>query len=409
MLKPQKDLEQEFIGALLLRPERYFSVADKVEARDLTEESAQVIYKAIGEMWRDSRPIDPGTVGLRVGMKHSPWLAFDAITSAHAGQYAEELARRAKSRRLSVALAGLAAQNGQLDDPDEVLHQMQQLYREEAGDRNVSADITSVIHRFRKVQSQNKERGRLGLSTGFQMLDRDYITYQPGHLWVVGAWTSTGKTQWAIEAVERFFVANQNPVAAIFSTEMTEEQNLARMIANRTGMHTNLILSGRLSGQAEEAVAGCVSMIGRRRLFIFDKVRDVAGIDIHCRKIKMQHGLDVVFIDFIQNVRKPGYKSKYEMMSDIAIDLQALAKDLRCTIVCLSQIPNSAGKEDAGILEYKGAGEIAAACDLGVLLKRSKEDKSVILWETRKNRHGACNKFCLRFSNNWTRLEETAA
>lgn len=410
MLKPQKDLEQDFIGALLYKPEKYFAVADRVELHDLTEESARVIYKAVGEMWRDSQPIDVRTVALRVGMKHAPWVAGDAMApSAFAESFAEEIAKRAKKRRLSVALAGLAAKKGPLDEPDELLHEMQQLYREEAGNHKTTADITSVVSRFKRVQRENKERGRLGLSTGFTMLDNDYITYQPGHLWVVGAWTSTGKTAWAIEAINRLYDGRENPSVAVFSTEMTEEQNVARMVANHTGINSNLLLSGRLVGQAAEAVDSCVDRITRRRLFIFDKIRDMAAIDIQARKIKMQHGLDVVFIDFIQNIRKPGFKSKYEMMSDIAIDLQALAKDLRCTIVCLSQIPNSAGKEDAGILEYKGAGEIAAACDLGVLLKRSKEDKTVVLWETRKNRHGPCNKFILRYSQDWTRLEEGGA
>lgn len=407
MLKPQTDLEQDFIGALLYRPEKWFSVADVVTVDDLTEEAARAIYGAICAMWREGSPIDCATVGLRVGIKYAKWLAGNSVpSSAFAESFAEEIAKRAKRRRLSASLSGLAAKKGPLDDPDEVLHEMQRIYREEAGNRKTNADINSVVGRFRKVQEENKERGRLGISTGFTMLDGDYITYQPGHLWVVGAWTSTGKTAWAIEAINRMYDGNENPSVAVFSTEMTEDQNVARLVANKTGISSNMILSGRLIGQAAEVADACIGQITRRRLFVFDTVRDISSIDINARKIKMQHGLDVVFIDFIQNVRKPGYKSKYEMMSDIAIDLQALAKDLRCTIVCLSQIPNSAGKEDAGILEYKGAGEIAAACDLGVLLKRSKDDNRVMLWETRKNRHGPCNKFILRYSQDWTRLEE---
>jgi replicative DNA helicase len=94
------------------------------------------------------------------------------------------------------------------------------------------------------------------------------------------------------------------------------------------------------------------------------------------------------------------------MMSQIAKDLQALAHDLSCTIVCLSQLPNHAGREDTGILEFKGAGEIAAACDVGVLMKRAKEDKTKILFDVRKNRHGKCGKYLLRFADGWTRIEE---
>ena len=108
----------------------------------------------------------------------------------------------------------------------------------------------------------------------------------------------------------------------------------------------------------------------------------------------------------MQNVHRPGSDSQYAMMSQIAKDLQSLAHDLSCTIVCLSQLPNHAGREDTGILEYKGAGEIAAACDVGVLMKRAKEDKTKILFDVRKNRHGKCGKYLMRFADGWTRIEE---
>ena len=107
-----------------------------------------------------------------------------------------------------------------------------------------------------------------------------------------------------------------------------------------------------------------------------------------------------------QNLCKKGYSKKYEMMSQIAIDLQCLAHELRCTVVCLSQLPNSAAKEDAGILEFKGAGEIAAACDVGVLMERAKNDKRVILFDIRKNRHGKLKKLLLKFDESWVRMDE---
>jgi replicative DNA helicase len=121
----------------------------------------------------------------------------------------------------------------------------------------------------------------------------------------------------------------------------------------------------------------------------------------------MESGLDVVFIDFIQNLTKKGAGGKYEMAADIALDLQALAKELRCHIVALSQIPNDEGKQDSGLLVYKGAGEIAAAADVGMLIKRAKNPDNMLELQIRKNRHGMLTKFYMEFQNNWTRLEET--
>ena len=118
----------------------------------------------------------------------------------------------------------------------------------------------------------------------------------------------------------------------------------------------------------------------------------------------MQGGVDFVFIDFMQNIRKFGCRSKYEESSQIAIDLQNLAKDCKTALVCLSQLTLTQAENDS--LAYKGAGELAEAADVGVYLKRSKDDKSRLKVEIKKNRHGPLNERIMQYQNNWTCLQE---
>ena len=398
--------EQMLIGSLILKPDNFFSVAEIVTEEDFASRPALVSFRAIREMIAAKKPVSIASMFHVTG--DAAWVAtatdVPGIVASHK-HLAGLVAEQAKVRRIEQKM--LAAKNTLRDfGTDTALQEIQQIYKDEVGGKTKGADIVSVSGRFREVVAENRKRGRVGVETGFINLAKDNITYQQGHLWVVGAWTSTGKTAWMIEAIKRIY-SEFNPCCAVFSTEMTEEQNVGRVLANVTTINSHKILAGRLSREEGDHVDANLRWLESRNLHLFDQIRTVGGIENQCRKIALQHGsVDVVFIDFIQNIGKKGCASKYEMMSEIALDLQALAKELRCCVVCLSQIPTGAAKEDAGILEFKGAGEIAAAADLGVLLTKHKTEKGVILWESRKNRHGACGKFLLQYSDGYTRMQE---
>lgn len=402
----QNETEQMLIGSLILKPDNFFSVADIVSVEDFASRPAVLCFQAIQEMIAAKKPINIASLFHVTGDPTWVGTATDVpgIVVSHI-HLAEKVAEGGKVRRIEKMLA--QAKNTLRDfGSDMALQEIQKIYKDETGKKIKGDDIVSVVSRFKDVVAENKQRGSVGIPTGFDNLEKDHIAYQQGHLWVIGAWTSTGKTAWAVEAIKRVFWHN-NPTVAIFSTEMTEEQNIARLLANMSTVSSHKILGGRLDDAAIEHVEKKQRWIESRRFHVYDQVRNVSDLSNQCRKIVLQHGkLDVVFIDFIQNIRKKGCSSTYEMMKEIAVDLQDLAKELRCCIVCLSQIPTGAAKEDAGILEFKGAGEIAAAADLGVLLKKDKNHEGVLLWETRKNRHGKCGKFLLQFSDNWTNLQE---
>lgn len=402
----QHETEQMLIGSLILKPDNFFSIAEIVSVEDFATRQATLCFQAIQLMIQEKQPVNLATMFNACG--DSIWVATATDIPGIIGSHiflAEKVAAQGKARRIEKKI--IQAKNTLRDfGPDMALQEIQQIYKDETGNKAKGSDIASVVSRFTEVVEKNRQQGSVGIPTGFDNLEKDHIAYQQGHLWVIGAWTSTGKTAWAVEALKRIY-RYSNPVTAIFSTEMTEEQNISRLLANMTTVNSHKILGGRLDDTVMEQVNKKQRWLESRRLHVFDHVRNISDLANQCRKIVLQNGkLDVVFIDFIQNIRKKGCSSTYEMMKEIAIDLQDLAKELRCCIVCLSQIPTGAAKEDAGILEFKGAGEIAAAADLGVLLKKDKNHEGVLLWETRKNRHGKCGNFLLQFSDNWTNLQE---
>lgn len=407
-------LESILVGTVLSKPDIFPEVAALVKARDFSTQGGRESWIKIGENFShdNSDLLTKVYIGLQGDSRK--WVmsaTSDSIpTPSAAKRNAKMIADSAKKRRLTATLRDLAAKSESSEySADGILEGIVSAYNEESGEVDADIRINAAMQRFRSAQKKNAAKGGVGMRTGFDLFQGDYIVYQPGHLWVVGAWTSHGKTAFMVEAVNRFFTENPKGKQAVFSTEMTEEQNIARSLANLSGVNANVILSGQMLDNHKERVEANAEWLLSKNLFIHSKLRNIDDIMAQCRKLKYAGGVDLVWIDFIQNVTRPGTKNQYDMMSQIAKDLQNLAHDLQCTIVCLSQLPNHAGREDSGILEFKGAGEIAAACDVGVLMKRSKDDERVILFDIRKNRHGKCGKYLMQFANGWTRIIEKEA
>jgi len=400
-----KQLEQDLIGSLLRKPDNYFYAADALTVNDFVTPYGRDAWQAIGEGIKKGREINPYSVSLEIGKDSFPWLMVAEsrpIVGSVSQVMVDKFAIEAQRRRVKRELTGMAQQIDN-DDPELILLETRNLFQREITRNLDGGQISGVVDRFKQTRQQNIRNGRYGIETGLGNLDKHWITYQPGHIWVIGGWTSSGKTAISVELVARLL--GQASVA-FFSTEMTEEQVLGRLVANLTGINYHKVMAVG-GAEIDRKIEDTCQHIAINPLRIFDTIRDVDKVGNQCRKVKMESGLDVVFIDFIQNLTKKGAGGKYEMAADIALDLQALAKELRCHIVALSQIPNDEGKQDSGLLVYKGAGEIAAAADVGMLIKRAKNPDNMLELQIRKNRHGMLTKFYMEFQNNWTRLEET--
>ena len=395
-------VELSLIGGILLSENKYVDIADRLKATDFMTNGGLAAWLAISQMYGE-QPINIQTVYLKLeDEEHKKWVLSASQKTAIAANVptlADRMIETSKRARLVGTLHELATRQDL--GSEHLLSAIMDIYQKESGNIKQDCSINAVLDRFLEKQAIYKEEG-LGLDTGFESFDRDFVTYRPGHLWIIGAWTSTGKTAWMVEAVRRCLGRAK---MAIFSTEMVEEQNISRLLANMTGVNANVVLSGRMIDKHIASTNTAITSLRNSNVYVYDQIRTTEGIATQCRKLKLKHDLDVVFIDFIQNLDSNKGK-KYDIMSNAAVSLQNLAHELRCTVVCLSQLPNHAGREDSGILEFKGAGEIAAAADVGVLMKRAKEDKKTILFDVRKNRHGACKKYMLKFVKDWTSMEE---
>ena len=124
------------------------------------------------------------------------------------------------------------------------------------------------------------------------------------------------------------------------------------------------------------------------------------------KKHKLQDDISLIAIDYVQNIHGSG--DLYQDMRAVSMDLDKLKKDLSVTVIALSQVTNESAKMNSEVIGLKGAGELAAAADIVLWLKRVKgEGKERFLdCEIRKNRpFGVTGIIPLTFSKKWTRLD----
>jgi len=388
--------EKALIGSLVMYPAKFISVCGIVKTEDFADDQAKRVFEIAKKLWQQKKKVDAVTV-FAEDNELSSFLSevVDMATGVGIEDYARKVASCAKSRRIDTGLEEIYKQPA---PSSEKLENMMALYNKENDIVKKDASIKAVMKRFDKVLVN-------GISTGFPFLDDIYIKYVPGHIWTMGAYTSVGKTAVMIQKMCNLIRNNDNPSVIVISAEMTEEQLIARLLANFTGVHSQRILTKNYWQGEEEVVEVYKGLIASKNFTIHDDIYDLSEIENVFRRKEMQGGVDVGFIDYVQNCSVKSAVSGYQEGSQLAKGIQKLAKDVRATIVCLSQVSNDVGRGNTEQFELKGAGEWAAVSDVGIMLQRGANNKYAMKYEVKKNRHGKLHTHKMEFKDDYTKLE----
>lgn len=274
-------------------------------------------------------------------------------------------------------------------------------------DTNHAAEINQVSAVI-KTLNDNVERGYPGLPPCYDLLARTIRKVSPGHLWVAGGYTSTGKSAWLVDFICRMYRHSMdNPGIAVFSTEMSCEQYLLRMLSNHTLIPSWAITEKKMRPEQYKPFIDAQIFYASRNLYLYDRLYKIEEIERTARMLK-DRGLDIICIDYLQNMWGEG--TIYEKMSRLAPVLQYLSKDLQVTVIALSQVSNQFQREKGagGVFGFKGAGEIAASADLGIELERDKTNEDFMIFKVSKNRHGRTGEGVLKYVNGFVRLKEVS-
>ena len=267
-------------------------------------------------------------------------------TSANVKYYAQIVADKSTLRKLirvseetiNTCYSNSENMEGILNDVEKSVFQITQ--KRNTGEF-VSIDQV-VMNALNRIEQASKMKGNVtGLSTGF--LDLDYSTagFQPSDLILIAARPSMGKTAFVLNIAEHM-AFHDNKCVAIFSLEMSKEQLVNRLLAMESHVDSQHIRTGNMSDMDWENLIESADVVGSSKLII----DDTPGISIQelrskCRKYKMDHGLNIIMIDYLQLMTGGsgrGSESRQQEISDISRSLKALARELNVPVVALSQL-----------------------------------------------------------------------
>ena len=396
-----KQAEKTLIGSIILKPDSLTDVNSVISPDDLSCENARKSYMLAISLWRQKKQIDLVSLATEDKTLVS-YLASATSDGTELGikDTARTVATLAKERRVNTGLDEI--RNSELP-VGERINDVLKLYQREMSVERKNPKISAVLDRYDTYVKENKKRGRLGISTGFSFLDDKYIQFCPGHIWVMGAYTSVGKTAMAVQMLCNLISSPECPKIVFICAEMTEEQMMSRILGNFTGIYSKKIEAGNLEPHEIEAVETYKGMLRKKPVVIYDDVTELSHIENVFRKEDLQGGVDVGFVDYVQNCRVKGLSKAYDIGEQMSKGFQQLAKEVRCCLVCLSQVSNDVGRGNTDQLEFKGAGEWAAVADVGIHLKKKDDQLKFLI---KKNRHGPLHEHLFQYNRNWSSLHE---
>lgn len=405
-------MEKAVLGALLIDHEAIFKISDTLEPPDFYFEKHKLIYNAIMEMFKAGRDIELLTVGQELdtqkttekigGYAYLADLINHVVSSSNVQRYAEIVKGHSIRRQLITAqYQNFSIIADEEKDISAVLAETQGNLIKINAITQTNDSIKAIISELDEVQDEYSikyQNGQkyIGYQSGIEKIDQHIDGIRPGHIWVVGGWTSTGKTQFALNIVHSLL--QQNVPTAIVSLEMSRVDTLARLIGIRTNISSMAVIKGKNDLQTAHRIEEAKDFFSRAPLYVHTTFFDIEKIKMLIRKDVYTLGVKFVVVDYVQNIISEKAMREYDILTQSAVSLQAIARELGITIYIVSQISNESEKGNGAGAGFKGTGALEAVADLAIRLERDRkkegaDDEFVPVKITIfKNRHGFTGK-----------------
>ena len=394
------EAESLFLAGVLRHPDAYWSLNEVGLTRDdfLGTENRKVMAAISSVVAEKKAPELPFVLEELRGddntltIEYIQRLMSMPCTVAQAIEYSRTVKGLATSRHLTsagAAIIELAREHRA--DSETAIAEAESLLRKVRDTMPMperSPDPADILRRIR--QGGPKEFIPVRFSPTIQSLTGGM---QPGHLWVIGGFSSTGKSAVAVNILVDVLASGKS--AMVVSPEMTQEQYVIRLLS-ALSMVPQRHIRDRLPMDLEKtaAIAAAEKGLARSSLKVYDYIYRIQDVRSQAQRMQETTGLDVLVIDFIQLLRASTGDFSFGDMTEIILELQQMAKDLRCTVVAFSQVSNEMAKWDSqggdeNFYAFKGSGAIKDAADFAFMLKRDRVRQSPTLdFHLLKNRHG---------------------
>lgn len=389
---PPQNVEAEFsvLGGLMLEREAYDQVSDLISAADFYKPSHQIIYQVISELHQKAQPIDIVTVSnslqtrneldLIGGPDYLLSLLDKVVSAANIDSHARIIHEKSLLRRLINTSSSLIEKAYGSDyENAEALIDFAEAEILKVGEQKTSSGLIGSMEivktSIEKIEDLYKRKADVtGVPTGFTELDRMTSGLHGGELIIIAARPSMGKTALSLNLASHMALRAKKTVA-YFSVEMGKESVMMRLLAAEAKISMGEIRNGRIQDASWPKLIQAAGSISEANLFI-DDTAGISPFEIRarCRRLKAQHGLDCIMIDYLQLMDlKQKVESRERAVSEISKGLKAIAKELQIPIIALAQLNRGVeGRSDRRpmLSDLRESGSIEQDADVIMMLYR---------------------------------------
>ena len=431
------EAEQAVLGGLMLAPEAYDRVNDQLTESDFYRRDHQMIYRAIRELSERERPFDAVTLGEWFESQGKMELVGDGAylielasttpSAANIVAYAEIVRDKAVLRQLIQVGTDIVNDGFQPEgrDSSELLASAEKsvFAIAEQGARGRTDFVAmpgALKDAFEELRNRFENGGNItGLPTGYNDFDAMTAGLQPTDLIILAARPAMGKTTFALNIAEYAAIKSKKGVA-VFSMEMSASQLAMRLISSNGRINAQRLRTGQLEDEDWSRVTSAIKMLKETKIFI----DDTPGVSPEvlrskCRRLKREHDLGLVVIDYLQLMSVPGNsENRATEISEISRSLKGLAKELNVPVIALSQLNRSLETRTDKrpvMADLRESGAIEQDADMIVFIyrdeyynKENSPDKGLAEIIIGKHRNGPTGSFKLKFFGEYTRFDNLA-
>lgn len=432
------DLEEVVLGAMMLEKGAVNAVIDMLTPDVFYKESHKLIFTAIKDLFGKSEPIDILTVtnqlkssgNLEVvgGPYYISQLTNRVVSSANIEYHARIILQKYIQRQLIVISSEIIKDAYEdttdifdlLDRAENKLFQISENNLKRSHDQMpdlVSMAIADI------EKARNNGATLRGVPSGYTELDRITQGWQKSDLIILAARPSMGKTAFALNLARNAAVDFDKPIA-FFSLEMSSVQLVTRLISTETMLTADKLRTGHLAEYEWQQLTTMVSPLVNSKIFIDDTAQlSIFDLRAKCRRLKQQHDIQMIFIDYLQLMTAKGEKNgtREQEISTISRSLKSLAKELNVPVLALSQLSRSVetrpGSKKPILSDLRESGAIEQDADMVLFIYRPEyygltEDegggdaKGKAVISIAKHRNGKLGDVTLKFVGQYAKFED---
>lgn len=429
------EAEQAVLGAMLIEREAIAKVLEILQAPAFYREAHRLIFQAMVQLFERNEAVDIVTVVEELrrqnkleeagGIAYVTALANSVPTAANVTYHAKIVEEKALLRSLINAATEIATLGYEAEqEVPAIIDEAEKKILAVANRRDNRAFVPIkdiVLDAFQKIEQLYTSKGGLtGIPTGFKDFDRLTSGLQPSDLILIAARPSMGKTALCLNMAQHIAIRHQLPVA-FFSLEMSKEQLVQRMLCAEAPVDSQRLRCGDLAEDDWRKLVAAADRLSTAPIFIDDSPGiSVMEMRAKARRLKLEHGLKVVFIDYLQLIQgglTGRSENRQQEISEISRALKSLARELNVPVVALSQLSRSVESRQVKkplLSDLRESGSLEQDADVVAFLYREDyydpdtEKKNITELIVAKQRNGPVDTVQLFFHKPFTRFADLA-